>query len=177
MSDPIILTRDKVKREWSDFEPKLVAAILSGAGSGIIIAIVTPIATKAGIVLTPEIQAQIPLAIAGFIGWLTPSVGTTVTKKMSGNGTVSETHSGNPVTTVTAPTKIIRPAPPMGEPQNPDPNSGGAASAVTNTTGDSVTQILAGTANPDPNSEPTVAYTRGAGFLSRLPSSNQLTEE
>lgn len=114
MNDPIVVTRSLVKRGWSDFEPKVIAGLLSGSAGAFLI----PIAAQFGIHLSP-MQANYVVVGAYFLGsYFTPSAGTTITqtrdtRTLDGPRHVeSETHSGNAVTTVTASTPVQAPVEP-----------------------------------------------------------------
>ncbi len=107
MNDPIVVTRELVKRGWSDIEPKLVTALASGAATAFLVGV----AKAYGVNIPESVISAAPLFCALLIGYLTPSVGTTVTKKIAGNGTITEAHSGAVVSTFTAPTKIQVTAP------------------------------------------------------------------
>lgn len=107
MNDPIVVTRELVKRGWSDIEPKLVTALASGAATAFLVGV----AKAYGVTIPESVISAAPLFAALLIGYLTPSVGTTVTKKIAGNGTITEAHSGAVVSTFTAPTKIQPTAP------------------------------------------------------------------
>lgn len=102
MNDPIVVTRELVKRGWSDIEPKLVTALASGAATAFLVGV----AKAYGITIPEQVISAAPLFAALLIGYLTPSVGTTVTKKLDSNGTQVEKHSGSVITTVTASTPV-----------------------------------------------------------------------
>lgn len=120
-SSPIIVTRDLVKRGWSDFEPKIVAGGITGSVGAFLV----PIAAGFGIHLS-TIQANYLCVAIFFLGaYLTPSAGTTVTSSApptfgASAATRRETHSGNSVTTVTGATPIQSPAPSFTQTIAPD---------------------------------------------------------
>lgn len=106
MSDPIVITRELVKRGWSDFEPKLITGLLSGSASAVIISFI------ANYVHLQAWQEQ-AIGIACFFvgGYLTPSTGTAVTKRIDSGLREIEQHRGNSVTVVTAATPVQAPMP------------------------------------------------------------------
>lgn len=105
-SDFVTVTRTLVKRGWSDIEPKIAFGLVSGG----IASVALNIATAYGIHIPVDVQNEIPYALAVLGGYLTPSVGTTITQPTNSK-VLTETHSGNTVTTVTAPTAIQPAAP------------------------------------------------------------------
>jgi hypothetical protein len=106
MNDPIVVTRNLVKRGWTDFEPKVITGLLSGS----LVAFLTGILGQYGITLDPVQQKY--LVVGGyFLGaYLTPSSGTQITRTISDDikkvVKEVETHSGATVTTVTNSTPI-----------------------------------------------------------------------
>lgn len=101
MSDPIIITRDKVQRGWSDLEPKI--AIAGAVGFLSLVGVL--VANSLDVKLPPEVMASIPICLGVLCGYLTPSSGTVITKQTI-NGKVEESHTGASVTTFTAPTAV-----------------------------------------------------------------------
>ena len=102
MSDPIVITRELVKRGWSDFEPKLITGLLTGSAA----AFIASVLSTYGIHLDALQQNFIAVACFFLGGYLTPSTGTAVTKRIDAGIREVETHSGPTVTTVTGPTPV-----------------------------------------------------------------------
>lgn len=173
MSDPIVITREIVKRGWTDFEPKIITGLLTGG----VATFITGLLGTYGVHLDGTSQKLVVVACYFLGAYLTPSSGQTFTRTISKDlqGLVQnvEQHTGNTVTTVTGvvPVQKAQPAP-VGEPDTAESNRGGAH-AATNPGQDSATAIMNGSpVTPEPDSDPTVAYARtGQSFLSRLPSS------
>lgn len=141
MSDPIVITRELVKRGWSDFEPKLITGLLSGGVSTFI----TSILGQYGIHLDATMQKIIVVGCFFLGGYLTPSTGTAVTKRIDNGIREVEQHTGSTVTTVTGPTPVQTPS--------------------------AFTAVVTGDTPPaTPDSTPTVQYSRGASILDQLPS-------
>lgn len=159
MSEPIVITRDKVHRGWSDLEPKI--AIAGVAGFAAIIALI--VAKQFNITLPSEVASVIPASFALLCGYLTPSSGTVVTRRTDG-ATTTESHSAPTVTTVSTPIQAPAPAAPIVPVQ--------AASTIpatsTGTTDQpGFTQVLT---SPDEQATEVVnpPYSRGASILSQL---------
>lgn len=106
MSTPIVITRDKVKRGWSDLEPKI--AIAGVVGFLAVVALI--VAKQFAIDLPPEVATAGGIAFALLAGYLTPSAGTVVTTRTEGAVT-TESHSAPTVTTVSTPIQAPAPAP------------------------------------------------------------------
>lgn len=151
MSDPIVITRELVKRGWSDFEPKLITGLLTGS----VTAFVVSLLATYGIHLS-GLQENF-LSVAGFFlgGYLTPSTGTAVTKRIDSGIREVEQHSGSTVTTVTGPTPIQR--------------TGQTPSFTQVITDDNAAQNVK---QDDPDGPTAIIppYQRGASILSQLPS-------
>jgi hypothetical protein len=181
MSDPIVITREIVKRGWTDFEPKIITGLLTGGAATFL----TGLLGQYGIILDPTSQKLVVVALYFLGAYLTPSTGQTFTRTISKdlNGLVQsvEQHTGNTVSTVTGATPVQAPAPTpgstsVGKSLYAESNPGGTA-PVTNPGQDSVTAILNGSpVTPEPVSEPNaptqVLPGRGSAFLSRLPSAD-----
>jgi hypothetical protein len=176
MSDPIVITREIVKRGWTDFEPKIITGLLTGGAATFL----TGLLGQYGIVLDPTSQKLVVVALYFVGAYLTPSTGQTFTRTISKdlNGLVQsvEQHTGNTVSTVTGATPVQAPAPaaPLGNSVYADSNRGGTA-PVTNPGQDSVTAILNGSpVTPEPVSDPAaptqVLPGRAGAFLSTLDS-------
>lgn len=127
MSDPIVITRELVKRGWSDFEPKLITGLLTGSVAAFLVSLLA----QYGIHLSSLQENFIAVACFFVGGYLTPSTGTAVTKRIDAGLREVEQHSGPVVTTVTAPTAIQQPSTPIQQtspgvftkviqPENPD---------------------------------------------------------
>lgn len=147
MNDPIVVTRSLVKRAWSDIEPKLIWALITGQAASIVINLVT----QYGVKLTDWQQNEITLALAAIGGWIAPSVGTTVTKvrdAASQRLIESEAHSGPVVSTITNSIPIQTPSP----------------AAAVNAGTDSVTRIL----NGEPDATETAVISPGKRFFEAL---------
>lgn len=107
-SDFVTVTRTLVKRGWSDIEPKIAIGIATGSIATGLVAFLQPVAKSYGIDVPESVWAGIPLFVSMLGGYITPSVGTTITQPTNDKVT-TETHSGPVVTTVTAPTNIVQP--------------------------------------------------------------------
>lgn len=110
-SDFVTMTRTLVKREWSDIEPKIAIGIASGSIATGIVTFLQPIAKTYGIDIPESVWVGLPAFISMLGGYLTPSVGATITQP-SNSKVITETHSGPIVTTITGPTPI-QTAPPV----------------------------------------------------------------
>lgn len=148
MTDPIVITREIVKRGWSDFEPKLITGLLSGSVAAFLISFVT--GAPLHWVISPLQQEFLSVACFFLGGYLTPSAGTAITKRIDKGMNEVEQHTGRTLTTVTGSTPIQSPLPapaPKGKPLIPEtPRGGDPAPAATNLGQDSVTAIINGTA-------------------------------
>lgn len=104
-NDFVTVTRTLVKRGWSDIEPKIAAALVSGGVADGVVSV----ATAYGVHIPTNVQTMIPYGLAILAGYLTPSAGTTILKHIdAANGSKIETeqHTGTVESTITAPTKI-----------------------------------------------------------------------
>lgn len=118
-NDFVTVSRTLVKRGFSDIEPKVAFALISGG----IASVILNIATAYGLKLPLEVQNEIPYIFAVLGGYLTPSVGTTITNNRDVNNHTevqSETHSGNVVSTITNSTPIQAAAPVADTPSGAD---------------------------------------------------------
>lgn len=106
MSNPIVITRELVKRGWSDFEPKLITGLLTGSAAAFIVSMLSTY----GIHLSGLQENFVSVACFFLGGYLTPSTGTAVTKRIDAGLAEVEQHSGPVMTTVTAPTPVQKPA-------------------------------------------------------------------
>lgn len=102
MSDPIVITRELVKRGWSDFEPKLITGLLTGSSAAFVVSLLGTY----GVHLSGLQENFVSVACFFLGGYLTPSTGTAVTKRIDSGVREVEQHSGSTITTVTGPTPV-----------------------------------------------------------------------
>lgn len=113
-SDFVTMTRTLVKREWSDIEPKIAVGIASGSIATGLVSFLQPLALAYGLHIPESVWVGLPAFVSLFGGYLTPSVGATITQPAN-DRVFSETHSGPVVTTITGPTPIQPAAAPVAE--------------------------------------------------------------
>lgn len=104
-SDFVTMTRTLVKREWSDIEPKIAIGIATGSIATGLVPFLQTVAQSYHIVIPESVWVGLPAFISLLGGYLTPSVGATITQPAN-DKVITETHSGPIVTTVTGPTPI-----------------------------------------------------------------------
>ena len=105
MNDPIVITRDLVKRGWTDFEPKVITGLMTGSIAAFLVTLIG----QYGVHLTSMQQTYIAVSCYFLGSYLTPPSGTTIMKTVDSNSRKliqSESHSGPTVSTVTASTPI-----------------------------------------------------------------------
>lgn len=148
MSEPIVITRELVKRGWSDFEPKLITGLLTGSVAAFLVSILSTY----GVHLSALQENFIAVACFFLGGYLTPSTGTAVTKRIDAGLREVEQHTAATVTTVTAPTAVqtSRDAPSFTKVIQPEPEP----------------------VPSDPDSTPTTAYAAGPSILEQLRASS-----
>lgn len=144
MSDPIVITRELVKRGWSDFEPKLITGLLTGSVAAFIVSLLG----QYGVHLSAMQDSFLSVGCFFVGGYLTPSTGTAVTKRISAGVQEVEQHSGQTITTITGPTPIQTPS--------------GA-----------FTKVLSGDDTSKPTEVLAPPYSRGGSILDQLPSAQQ----
>lgn len=152
MTDPIVITREIVKRGWTDFEPKVITGLLTGGAA----AFITSLLGQYGIHLDAMSQKILVVAFYFLGSYLTPSSGQTFTRTISKDlGALVqevESHTGNTVTTVTGATPIQPAVVPAAR---------------------TFTEAVTGTSEPDPADAATAVYQRsGAAFLNNLHSTS-----
>lgn len=175
-TDPLVVTRTLIKREWADIEPKIAVALASGAVSDGIVNIINAY----GVHLPVPVLSGIPLFCALLAGWITPSVGTTTTIR-HGDDFVVEKHSGNVeiktgAIPIQRPTAQVQPTIDV-EPYNPPAPANGPIGTIQSRDIPPVQEIPS--APPAEDQKPTQAFTdvvnpgraQAASFLQTLPSS------
>lgn len=130
MNDPIVVTRNLVKRGWTDFEPKVITGLMSGSVAAFLVTLVA----NYGIHLTTMQENYIVVGCYFLGSYLTPSSGTTVTRRIEDAAQKTfrevESHTGATVSVVTAPTRIQKAA----SSSFADPDRGSVTSIVNGNT-------------------------------------------
>lgn len=104
-NDLVTITRATVKRGWTEFEPKVITGLLTGATGAAVVAVLKSM----GFDIDATIQQFITVGCYFLGSYLTPSSGMVVTTN-NANGDVVTQTTGHTVTTATAGIPIQAPA-------------------------------------------------------------------